>query len=45
VGFEELAVAKEQGDEWKSYSKYVKLQAMIDLCKKLGYGCINLWLM
>jgi hypothetical protein len=36
VEFEELAVAKEQGDEWKSYSKYVKLQAMIHLCKKIG---------
>ncbi|KAJ7003626.1 hypothetical protein NC653_008742 [Populus alba x Populus x berolinensis] len=35
-GIEELAVAKVQGDEWKSYSKYVKLQAMIDLCKKIG---------
>jgi hypothetical protein len=36
VGFEELAVAKEQGDEWTSYSKYVKLQAMIDLRKEIG---------
>jgi len=27
VGFEELALAKEQGDEWTSYSKYVKLSS------------------
>ncbi|KAI5602003.1 hypothetical protein POPTR_001G141900v4 [Populus trichocarpa] len=36
VGFEELAMAKEQGDEWKSDSKYVKLQAILDLCKRFG---------
>ncbi|CAK7356136.1 unnamed protein product [Dovyalis caffra] len=36
VGFEELAMAKEQGDEWKSDSKYVKLQAMVDLCTTFG---------
>ncbi|KAJ6943012.1 hypothetical protein NC652_008721 [Populus alba x Populus x berolinensis] len=36
INIPQLAVAKVQGDEWKSYSKYVKLQAMIDLCKKIG---------
>jgi hypothetical protein len=36
VGFEELAMAKEQGDEWRSDSKYVKLQAILDLCKRFG---------
>nr|TKR85486.1 hypothetical protein D5086_0000246280 [Populus alba] len=36
VGFEELAMAKEQGGEWRSDSKYVKLQAILDLCKRFG---------
>ncbi|KAL9368974.1 hypothetical protein Peur_040173 [Populus x canadensis] len=36
VGFEELAMAKEQGDEWRSDSKYVKLQAILELCKRFG---------
>ncbi|KAJ6962931.1 hypothetical protein NC652_001536 [Populus alba x Populus x berolinensis] len=36
VGFEELAMAKEQGGEWRNDSKYVKLQAILDLCKRFG---------
>ncbi|KAG6780776.1 hypothetical protein POTOM_013651 [Populus tomentosa] len=36
INIPQLAVGKVQGDEWKRYSKYVKLQAMIDLCKKKG---------
>jgi hypothetical protein len=36
VGFEELAMAKEKGYECNSDSKYVKLQAILDLCKRFG---------
>lgn len=31
--FEDLNVAKEKNSEWKSDTKYLKLQSVVDLCK------------
>ncbi|KAJ4847821.1 hypothetical protein Tsubulata_011772 [Turnera subulata] len=36
VDFEELAMAKERGDQWRSDSKFLKLQAILDLCQQFG---------